>query len=324
MKIIEDSIRKETLTIDEYLELGPVLWQRYTEGRVHNKNVKKSLSKLRPEHLEVAIAELTQDVEFMGKIYEKGYRGILNGNTRQYYWKNNLSDNIPSFVYATTYLFDSMEAMRASYYTFDNETAVEKKKEKMYGLLVRVYDFIPKCSKLEKGEILSALNLACNYYDPTLFHQASSNELHSQVAIFIEEIKAFDTICKSPKNWDQALICAALISMKRYGVKNPRLLECFDLIDRRVMDTRQKERDGATHICHEWETKKMFPVKTTGLEALKETTSFAVYWILQYMKNSKLSQLGFNWRETPISLMSELHKDKAVHTNLNNFFNTVE
>ena len=140
-------------------------------------------------------------------------------------------------------------------------SAVEMKKEKLYGLLCRVHNFTPESTKLQKGEILSALNMSCVFYDPTIFNQPSVKpiELKTQVDIYIEEIKAFDKICTKPKNWDQALVCGALVSFKIFGTKNPRLLECLFILNEHTQNTTPKERDGATHIVNEWDVDKVFP-----------------------------------------------------------------
>lgn len=319
---IIDLVKKEKMMIDDFISLPPCLWQRFTEARGKTKKVKASLSKLRPEHLEVAIAELTKECEYYGIIYPKGTRWILNGNTRKHFWENRLSDMIPSFVYATVYSFDSMEDMKISYNTFDSLDAVEQRKEKLYGILHRVHNFTPKCSKLSTGEILTALNFASSIYDPKMFNHATikTEQIDSMVTIFIEEIKAFDEICKNPKMWDQALIGGALVSLKVYGTKNKKLLECLNRIDRRMMNTFEKARDGATHICQEWDTKTRWPQKGTAFQLLTETTAFVIYWIKKFMEDEMLTMLGNNWKDAPSAMMEEYRKSKAVNMTLNQFF----
>jgi hypothetical protein len=320
-----NSMTKETININEYFDIQPVPFQRFTEGRAKTPKVKKSLSKLRPEHLNVDIAELTESCEYYGKIYSAGSVFILNGNTRKHFWKNKLSDIVPPFVFVTRYKFDSMEEMRKSYDTFDSMDAVERNQEKLYGILCRVHNFTPTCSKLEKGEIVSALNLASYYYDRNLFNQPNikSDHLAPQVSIYIEEIKAFDAICKNPKAWDQALVCSALIALKIYGTNNKKLLSCLDQIDRRAMNTMENERDGATHIVNEWTKNEKFPQKGTNWEktgGLKETLAFSLYWIKKYMEDEKLTQIGFNWKSTVETLFTEYHKKNAVPIKLSKLF----
>ena len=323
-----DSISKEKMNVDEYYEIPPVPFQRFTEGRAKSPKVKKSLSSLRPEHLDVQLAELTEDSEYFGTHYRKNSVFIINGNTRKYFWQNNMTDMAPSFVFVTRYKFKTMEEMRKSYDTFDSMDAVERNQEKVFGYFVRVHNFEPKCSKLQKGEIVCGLNFASTIFDPSMFNQPNikPENLAPQIGVFIEEIKAFDKICKNPKSWDQALFSAAILSFKLYGTNNERLLECLDQIDRRAMNTMEAERDGATHIVDEWVKNSRFPNKTTTWNkpgGLKETVSFAVYWINRYVENKKLKQLASNWKTTLDTLFIEYYKTKNFPNNMNNIFNIV-
>lgn len=296
-------IEKETMPIDEFLKLPPVPHQRFTEGRANTAKVKKMLSILRPEHLEVAIVELTEDCEYHGEIYQKGWRGIANGNTRRLYWEQGLSNVIPTKVFATIYKQPNMNEVKDCYNTFDSLDATEQKKEKVYGFLNRIYQYNASSPKIKNGNFLSALNLACHYFDSEVYNSSNAKveALPAQIGLYINEIKAFDSLCQNAKSWDQTLMCAAFMSLKKYGLTNKRLLECLDAIDRRAMNTMQKDRDGATHINLEWQTNEKFPQKVTSWEkagGMKEQVSFALYWIEKYMEGQKLSQPGFNWKET--------------------------
>lgn len=297
-------IKKEVLSLEEFLKLPPVPHQRYTEDRATTNKVKKMLGgEVRPEHLDVAIVELTETSSYYGKIYEKGWRGIVNGNTRKYFWSNGLSKSVPKNVFATVYLLPDMNSVRECYNTFDSPDATEMKKEKLFGIVFRMHGYNPVSSKIIKGEYLTALNLASHFFDSETYYSTNSKVelLPSQVGLYIEEIKAFDKLCKTSKSWDQALLCAAFMALKKYGTTNKKLLECLDSIDRRAMNTTTKDRDGATHINVEWQSHDRFKNKITVWDkegGMKETVSFALYWIEKYMEDQKLSQLGFNWKET--------------------------
>jgi hypothetical protein len=196
-----------------------------------------------------------------------------------------------------------MEGMRDSYNTFDSMSAVERNQEKIYGILCRVHNFVPQSEKLVKGQFISGLNLACFYYDRNLFNQSSVSPeiLPSEVAVYIEEIKALDKAIKHPKNWDQALICAALMAFKIHGTNNKKLLQCLEGIDNRYMVTTTSARNGITHIAYEWTTGSRWKTKTTVWDkegGIKQCASFALYWIEQYMVDKMLVQLGYNWDKT--------------------------
>lgn len=314
---------KKIITLEDYIVIPPVPFQRFTEGRADQPKVKKALSKLRPEHLNVELAELTKDDTYHGQTYKAGSVFIINGNTRKHFWMNSLTDRLPKDVHATIFKFDSMESMRDSYNTFDSMSAVERNQEKIYGILCRVHGFMPKSEKLIKGQFISGLNLACHYYDSETFNQPSVSPemLPSQVALYIDEIKALDGVIKSAKNWDQALICSALMSLKIHGTKNERLLTCLNAIDRRAMNTMESLRDGATHICLEWQPSgNRWKTKTTTWDkegGIKQCTAFALYWIERYMEDKKLTQLGYNWEQTGETYFDKYH---ATNNQLSNVF----
>lgn len=324
VKVSFSNIEKKEIAIEDFLKFPEVPMQRDTEGRAQTSKVKKMLSgKVLPVHLDVALIELTQDDVYYNKQYPKGYQAIVNGCTRRYYWDNRLSKNIPEKVHATIYKCKDMNEVRELYNTFDSPDATERKQEKLYGILCGLFDFEPTCSKLQKGEFISALNISCFYLSPKEYNQPSVtvDQLPHQVKCYIEEIKAFDKICKNPKKWDQSLVAAALMSLKVYGTNNTKLLECLDRIDRRAMNTMVSKRDGATHICHEWETNTKFPNKATKWDkygGLKQTVSFALYWIKNYMNNNELTQLGFNWESTGEDWFADYNK---VNNSISNLFN---
>lgn len=300
-KVSFDNVFKTQMDIEDFLKLDAVPMQRFTEGRAKTTKVKKMLSgPTLPVHLEVALVELTKDCVYYGEEYPKGYVAVVNGNTRALFWRNGLSKNIPEYVHATIYKVEDMEEVRKIYNTFDSPDSTEMKKEKLYGILSGMFDFQPTCSKLIKGEFLSALNIACHFLNSKNYNQPSVtvDNLPYQVKEYIDEIKAFDKICKTPKNWDQALVASALMSLKLYGTNDAKLLDCFDRIDRRAINTTVSERDGATHISYEWQLNNKFPNKGTSWDksgGLKETVSFSLYWISKFMEDKKLSQPGFNW-----------------------------
>lgn len=309
-----NKIERKTMPYEEFVQIPPVPFQRFTEGRAEQSKVKKALSVLRAEHLEVSLSELTEDNHYNNEFYPAGSIFISNGNTRKHFWLNGLSNQIPKDVYVSIYKFKTMDEMRENYNTFDSMNAVERKAEKLYGILARIHQFVPKCEKLVKGQFLSGLNLACFYYDRDEYNQPTVTEdsLPGEVALYIEELKALDSIIKTPKNWDQALICASLMALKNHGTKNVELLKCLDAIDRRAINTTQLLRDGATHICLEWSRgliNQRWKTKGTGWDTeggLKQCTAFALYWMEQYIEGKMLQQVGYNWEKLPETYFDKL------------------
>ena len=302
---------------DDFAELDEVFCQRNTEGRL--SKAQKHLSKLLPEHVVVYVARLTKADTVFGKKYKAGKLWRIDSNTRALNWKRGGSDAIPEQVFVIEYSFDSIDRIRESYNTFDSPDSVERNQEKMYGILSGMYNFTPQSEKLIKGQILTGLNKASNFFYPETWNQYNirASELPGQVGAFLEEIKALDKIIKVSANWDQALTCAALMALKKYGCYNQKLIEGLIDIDQRACNTKGKKWDGITHIVWEWVNAKMFPDKTTNWtnqNGLNRTVSYVCYWIDKYMSDETGKQAGNSWVDTATK-----YKDQQV-TTLNRVF----
>ena len=302
---------------DDFAELDEVFCQRNTEGRL--SKAQKHLSKLLPEHVVVYVARLTKADTVFGKKYKAGKLWRIDSNTRALNWKRGGSDAIPEQVFVIEYSFDSIDRIRESYNTFDSPDSVERNQEKMYGILSGMYNFTPQSEKLIKGQILTGLNKASNFFYPETWNQYTirTSELPGQVGAFLEEIKALDKIIKVSANWDQALTCAALMALKKYGCYNQKLIDGLIDIDQRACNTKGKKWDGITHIVWEWVNAKMFPDKTTNWtnqNGLNRTVSYVCYWIDKYMSDETGKQAGNSWIDT-----ASKWKDQQV-TSLNRVF----
>ena len=302
---------------DDFAELDEVFCQRNTEGRL--SKAQKHLSKLMPEHVVVYVARLTKADTVFGKKYKAGKLWRIDSNTRALNWKRGGSDAIPEQVFVIEYSFDSIDRIRESYNTFDSPDSVERNQEKMYGILSGMYNFTPQSEKLIKGQILTGLNKASNFFYPETWNQFTirASELPGQVGAFLEEIKALDSIIKVSANWDQALTCAALMALKKYGCYNQKLIDGLIDIDQRACNTKGKKWDGITHIVWEWVNAKMFPDKTTNWtnqNGLNRTVSYVCYWIDKYMSDETGKQAGNSWVDTATK-----YKDQQV-TTLNRVF----
>ena len=312
-----DIINSYWMDYDDFAELDEVFCQRNTEGRL--SKAQKHLSKLLPEHVVVYVARLTKADTVFGKKYKAGKLWRIDSNTRALNWKRGGSDAIPEQVFVIEYSFDSIDRIRESYNTFDSPDSVERNQEKMYGILSGMYNFTPQSEKLIKGQILTGLNKASNFFYPETWNQYNirASELPGQVGAFLEEIKALDKIIKVSANWDQALTCAALMALKKYGCYNQKLIDGLTDLDQRACNTKGKNWDGITHIVWEWVNAKMFPDKTTNWtnqNGLNRTVSYVCYWIDKYMSDETGKQAGNSWIDT-----ASKWKDQQV-TSLNRVF----
>ena len=279
----------------EYTELEEVFCQRDTKAR-YNK-AKGHLAVFRTEHAQVSVAKLTEDdTDPSGKKYKAGTRFITDSNTRNLIWSRGASDTIPQEVLVIEYSYDSLDDIRQSYNTFDSAESVERNQEKLHGIF-QMYKFTPVSSKLQKGQILSALNKACHFYYPEEWNQTNvkSESLPGQVGIFLAEIKALDKFLISDV-WDQALMCIALMALKRYGTNNTRLNQGLQDINNGYCVIQGKQKDGITQIVDEWKTGANFEFKGTGWAVLNETVSFGLYWIDKYMKDEMGAKPGRGWQ----------------------------
>ena len=302
---------------DDFAELDEVFCQRNTEGRL--SKAQKHLAKLMPEHVVVFVAKLTKPDTVFGKKYKAGKTWRIDSNTRALNWSRGGSDAIPERVFVIEYSFSSIERIRESYNTFDSPDSVERNQEKVYGILSGMYNYTPKSDKLMKGQILTGLNKACHFFYPDTWNQLSvkPSEIPGQVGAFLEEIKCLDEIITVSSNWDQALVCTALMALKKYGCYNDRLIEGLKDIDQKACNTKGKDWDGITHIVWEWTNHIIFKSKGTSwfiVDGLNRTVSYACYWIDKYMSDETGSKLGKNWDKVAFK-----YKDQIV-TSLNRVF----
>ena len=300
------------MNYDEFAELEEVFCQRNTEGRL--SKAQKHLSTLMPEHVVVVLARLTKSDTVFGKKYKEGKLWRIDSNTRALNWSRGGSDAIPEKVFVIEYSFDSIERIRESYNTFDSPDSVERNQEKLYGILSGMYNYTPVSDKLMKGQILTGLNKACHFFFPETWNQLNvkPSEIPGQVGAFLEEIKCLDEIITTSSNWDQALVCTALMSLKKYGCYNDRLIEGLKDLDQKACNTKGKDWDGITHIVWEWTNSNIFKSKGTGwfiADGLNRTVSYACYWIDKYMSNETGSKLGKNWEKVAFKW-----KDQQVTT----------
>jgi hypothetical protein len=304
----DSTVKREDIVIDEFLLIPEVPMQRDTETRAYTKKTRKMLEKLLSVHLEVSLIELIKDCTFYGKKYKKGSRFIVNGNTRRFYWLNGMSDKIPEKVYSKIYLVQDMEEAKAIYNTYDSPDATEKTQEKFYGILSGVYGYQPVSTKVTKGVILTALGYACKLLNNQKFVDVESRPKAEVLPIiigeYIEEIKMFDRLVQKDGQWDSALTCAALMILKKYG-NHPRAIEFLQRIESRKKNTEQAERDGATHVSEEWDSKKpRFQNRRaakSGHGGLQETVPFVLYWAEKFIADKKQRNTGGGWDKMHIT-----------------------
>jgi len=287
------------LPYEIYRNLVEVFCQRDTESRWDKK--KKELETLLVEHIIVFTGVLTRDDTYQGKSYPKGTLFRLDSNTRAFNWEKGNVNALPKNVLNIQFAFESLERIKESYDTFDAVSNTEKNQEKFFGILNGIYNYDPVSSKVKKGTILTGLNFASNCAFPDIYKNMAPTaaDLVGQTGAFLDEIKTFDTLIKREKSWNQAWFAGAMLSMKRYGSDNAKLLKAFKLLDKLSMNTEDDARSGTTWIVQEWtridQDQAYCSEKGTKYKTFGKQVSFFLYWIDKYMKDEKLQKIGGNW-----------------------------
>ena len=278
--------------------LEELFCQRDTEGR-WNK-AKKYLSQFIPEHAIVVVGKLTKADTMNGKRYKAGSKFRIDSNTRAYNWGIGGSNQIPKDVFVIEFNFPSFDRLKKCYDTYDSINATEKNQEKFYGIITGMCSYEPQSTKVKKGVIITALNMANVCYQPDVYFSKApvTEAIPGQTFYFLDEIKAFDQLIVNEGSWNQTWTCAALMSFKKYGVNNERLLEGLRRLDGKKADTMPDVWDGMTTIIEEWKTHTFLGEKGTRFSQFEDQVSYCLYYIDQWMKNSKLKRPGNGWKNT--------------------------
>jgi len=288
----------ENFPYEEFIRIPEVPCQRNTEERLKSA---KHLRKLRPEHGVVHLARLTKDSNIKGKFYPKGMVFRVDSNTRAMTWETGKSDYIPEKLIAITYDYETLDDIKDCYNCFDSTEASERNQQKLYGILTGFYNYQPKSEKLVQGVILSGLNKACHFYYPNRWNQSNikTDQLEGMVGVWIEEIKALDSLMTKKYQWNQPFICAALMSLRHYGCTNQKLINAWKLIAAQKCNLMEEDRDGVSHIVYEWMNATFFKDPTvctdTRWDNMNRTVSFILYWIDKYMDDKRGTKVGRDW-----------------------------
>ena len=170
-------------------------------------------------------------------------------------------------------------------------------------------NYEPKSTKVRKGVIITALHMAnCCFQPDTYTSKAPQREsIPGQTYYFLDEIKAFDDMIINESSWNQTWTCAALMAFKKYGVTNQRLKEGLLRLDGKKADTMPDVWDGITTIIEEWKTNTFLGEKGTRFAQFGDQVSYCLYYIDQWMKDSKLKRPGNGWKST-----AEKYKENGI------------
>ena len=109
--------------------------------------------------------------------------------------------------------------------------------------------------------------------------------------------------------------------LKKYG-NHPRAIEFLQRVESRKKNTEQAERDGATHVSEEWDSKKPrfqnHRAAKSGHGGMQDTVPFILYWAEKYITDKKQCNLSKNWDKTHITWFNDY---KATNNGLTKMFN---
>jgi len=307
--IDSSKVESRFFTIDEFFAIRKNPKQRHTPTQA-KKN--KKLRKFLPMHAtdQINIGKLTRDMQVYDSelaqyvTLKAGTFVLLNGHTRQYVWRNGMSDKIPEEIYANVYLIGSPEENDLLYDSYDSSHALEKNNQKIYGELQQL-GFTPSSKRMTSGNILTGMNFAYHVHNNDHKNVTVNHEFFAeQCAFFIEELKGLDELFlnKNLSNWNQPKVATYLCGAKRYGVSDPLFLKFFTYITSRLGGTNTQidsgKYDGATHVnTKKWQGNKTIWGNGSD-EGLHETVSYNLYWLEKFMENKPLARPHSSWRDT--------------------------
>jgi len=191
-----------TMSIDKFIAIPAFPVQRNHEQRA--SKLEPLLAKPMFGHNEVDVIVYRGETTLSPAPFKKDQEYVLNGHTRQHVWKSRMSGNmlsktkhvpIPNTVVVNYYVFTDPQAAIDFYYSRDSLIAVEKKPDMVTGAL-RANNILAnlQTSRIKKGLISTALDVACPWKPRAQFKVDSVESLIEQVGKMKESIVEMDKL----------------------------------------------------------------------------------------------------------------------------------
>jgi hypothetical protein len=281
-------ITSEMITTEDFIDLPEVFCQRDTQTRA--KHVARILNqKPVATHLSVELAQ-----------YPNGDRFILNGNTRAFCWRQNMSAR-PTNLYATVYHVANNDEARRYYESIDSSNSVENSKHKSQSA-AKVAGFDFKSDKLRTGQSTSAIRFAIERVRNKTGFVKFQRDISSMARYFEyykEELLALDEyILHNNPKISQSKMCAFLLASKAYGANNQKLMAGLHrwLTNDGTINNRTpkaNKMDGIAYMVRELSTSRFAThFNSTNGEDMTITLEFYLYLIDLYMEDKLIANLG--------------------------------
>tara|TARA_Y100000310_G_C20527888_1_gene736974 strand:+ start:53 stop:1030 length:978 start_codon:yes stop_codon:yes gene_type:complete len=289
--------KTKSLSYQEYDKIASVPFNRDVEERIKKTKKTKKFDILRSEHCCVAIAELTKDSEYHGKMYKAGIKYVVDSNTRKYFWAKGLTDTIPTVLSATWHDCESMDEMFILYNTFDSMTSAESTAEKMTGVACML-NLKFNSSKFQKGQYVTALNYASHGLYPHQFDSAGSSSKDSflKMQLFKNELQLLDSFRLSSSS-NQSILAAYLMALKCHELSgtDDKVKSFIVKTDNMYCIVENKNLCGVTFVTEELKRAKaggrgaMFSWGTKHA-AMKPQISFILWAIDNWVADNKVQR----------------------------------
>lgn len=220
------------ISMNKFLQLNPIPVNRDSENRIGKMMktfstvyAKNQLHTMTEFALGVVIKNFI-DSETMHQ-YKVGDLYIIDGNTRQHFWKTNPDKAVlhTNGLTGRIHYLSSIEDVEFSYKMYNNAKSAETISEQLQGLLRR-FKFDPTSTTLRKGNFSQALGWA------SITPKTSTKTLLEQFQLNLEGVKITDAIPNNGVNsiWNPAMkgissapIHAAILLALRLNPNNANL-----------------------------------------------------------------------------------------------------
>jgi hypothetical protein len=309
------------LPMQEFLETDPIPTNRDSLRRVPKMKftfISAYTSKQSQTLTEVAIGIVRKD--FIDPVSDKEYKTgewyVIDGNTRQHFWRQNpdYADQHTQGITAKIHYLESMKDVEFAYYPYNNVKSVEKASDILTGL-ARRYNWTPRQSMFQNGGYKTAIDWAA-------FTPGEDNkDIYGAFHACFEGLRALDA---TPKDGDNSItkpylveiksqaIIAAFLTALRFNPGNLRVLAMVERLSTMTMDElRNAIARGKLDACHiiaaEYTGMSVLRsdngtakepwlrghAKSTKFESREIQMDFLLYWIDKYVSNPK-SEYSFN------------------------------
>jgi hypothetical protein len=234
----------DTLPIKDFLQIKTFPLNRDVEKRASKTTVNLTTPMHKQNEIDIAI--YTGSTVTEPAYFQKGEMYVLDGNTRQYIWKNRMNGNmvntkvksipIPKNVVVNYYEFDDANEAYSVYKIIDSADAVETKPDLITGAF-RAKNLLGnfKNKKMQRGSIGTALNTACPYGPRAIYEVIQPIEvtnLNEQVTVLQDVLVAIDKLDAPGKGVlsTQLSLGIAMLAGVAMGANNTQWLEAVETL----------------------------------------------------------------------------------------------